>query len=755
MRTRHHLLLALTLAPALTCATLATFGAAAPVTFKIDLAANPEDKALMPVPVPADALARLSAQLEIPTEQNTGAPPAPAGPVLGLCIKPRWGQYGVGSILLPRTFPPGRYTVKATLVAPEDDSARVALYAVLDNKKQIRISSARGIPAGAHANINVEIYAPAPFDRIALKKMDTSPKASIILATLSITDLEKNKNPFLAAYHQVLRHPAPWGLTNPALANRLATHLANPPASSVSSVSSAPSAEPADSAIADADALQATAERWLDQRSHAAELASQADDLARVIRILRLDTLAESLHQLAAATAAHREALAAATALDDDNTATQTTRSALAARISALQQETARLANGNTRPETSGNLATWIKNWNNTGQGEGREFNEPTPWRAAFPDKSVIRFLPPPSTAAASVTAAATSASSTAAPASAASAIPVHFESTWTTNLYDTGVHRFYYNILTPLTVVETRAGRIEAETTGFFRGRRDPAAGWFTLRSDDGQLLFIASRPLKNEEHNTNHLTVEFSGQDQDHAALGYVRLPRDPAAPLETIARFYRKLLACQPLQCVQIQRGPEVELAYEYRLRPAATPPVDTTLPPPADAIAPLPHLLRTWLKTPAGHEALAPSGLRSTELETAPDGWSYAAARHTLRHTLPRTLPRTLPATRAATARHGINIWLNRATRENYDELAAQGCQLIRLVLRDESKWDWSKADETKTLLQRNFDWIRETGAGQMKVYPALFESWAPDALHHATGFRPPLPPSSPSPSPAPP
>ncbi|WP_043584673.1 hypothetical protein, partial [Geminisphaera colitermitum] len=324
---------------------------------------------------------------------------------------------------------------------------------------------------------------------------------------------------------------------------------------------------------------------------------------------------------------------------------------------------------------------------------------------------------------------------------------PTRFESTWTTNLYDTGTHRFYYSILTPLTVVETGTGRIDASTTGFIPGRRDHDAAsrpsrWFTLRSDDGQLLFVANRDITGNQFTSGRLVLEFapSARSAPPVALGYVRLPREPAAPLETIARFYQTLLACQPIQCAQVQRGDEVELTYEYRLRPthnagnaANAEPFTDTIQPPANAapLAPLPHLLQTWLKTAAGRDALAPGKLHPADLQTSPDGWPWLASRHTLRH--------TLPATRTTSVRHGINIWLNRATRENYAELAAQGCQHIRLVLRSESKWDWANADELKTLVQRNLAWIRETGAGKMQAYPALFGSWAPDLLHKATGF----------------
>lgn len=302
-----------------------------PVTHTINLAANPPDKALELAPLPTAALTRLSAQLEIPTEQTTTATdsstttPASTAPQ-GLRIKPRWGKFGAGSIHLPNTFPPGRYSVKAVLVSTEDAAARIALYAILDNKKQIQIAAARGIPAGEHASINIEFYAPYPFSRIALKKMDDSPKASDILATLALTDLRQSEDPFLSAYHQVLRHPAPWNLANPTLTTRLATHLATPPA---------------DPALA--DTLRNTTQRWLDQRSRAAELASQATHLLNTIRILKLDTLASDARRLTGTLDAHRAALASPDVLDETDAHAQslltTTRDALADQIHTLQQK--------------------------------------------------------------------------------------------------------------------------------------------------------------------------------------------------------------------------------------------------------------------------------------------------------------------------------------------------------------------------------------------------------------------------------
>lgn len=698
MQIRNH---ALILALAFVCATSSIAVKASgdsSASHTIDLASNPEDKALIRVPIPIEALQHLSAQLEIPTAQT--ADTSSTHSIQGLAIKPGWGKYGAGSIQLPQKFPPGNYTIKAILVAPEADSARAALYAVLDNKKQIQIAAARGIPVGQHARINVDIYAPAPFDRIVIKKMDDSPKASAILAALTVVDLKKSEDPHLTAYLQVLRHPAPWGMTNPALASRLAS-------------------PPTDTAVA--EELRATAQRWLDQRSRALDLAAQASDLKRVSRILHTNTLDSGALRLAETLEAHRAVLFSDDALDSTNAVAQgaiaTTRATLVSLIADLQKETSERAGGITQPESGSNIVSWIKNWNILGFGEGREFNEPTPWRAAFPDGSTLSFLPPLPT------------SGTAPPS------PAYFESTWTTNFYDTGTHRFYYTILAPIAVVETDTGRIDASTIGLIRGRRDDTAGWFVLRSDNGLLLFIANRKIIKNEFTEGRLSLEFASpvSANSPAALGYAWLPRDFSAPLETTARFYQNLLACQPVQCVQVQRGTEAELFFEYRLRPTGGPTTDTLTPPASDAIAPLPHLLHLWTKTDAGRDALSPSGLSAGDIQTSPGNWPHLANRTILRH--------TLPSTQAATARHGINVWLHRMKREDYAELARQGCQLIRLTLGTSAfKWDWGKTDEMKALVQNNLKWIHETGEGKIKVYPALFGNWAPDEMHSWKGFR---------------
>jgi hypothetical protein len=424
-------------------------------------------------------------------------------------LRTETNQFGWTDMNLGRAFEKGRYKIELTLCATNDKAAAVALY-VGDGHRQEQITPNLTCPAGTTQKIDHCFFATEPFSVLALKKTDTSRTPSTALVEVVLTDLNEREYPRLAGYKALLRHPAPWGLRNKAIEAKLSgtDHFGD-------------------------------VEKWLDQRSRAAELLGRADNLLRAHRLLHCSVSKSAMERAYAALKNFQPNQADFKGFENT--------------LNTFQAELEKAAGGTLDPATGTDIFTWIK--------FGCE--EPTPFYARYGDGVVIRLTK--------------------------LGDAVDFESSWTTNTYTRADMKVTYSVLVPMSVIDLKTNVLAAEVSGLKKSREMLAEGWFALASKDTLYLFVTNGQIEKVDCSEKSLRVGLHAP----AAVAYSRLPLSAEKELAERAKFYQALLLHQPVQCVQVQRGSHIEQVFEYVDRTGQQ--VIRPL-----VAAPVPHLVSLGLK-----------------------------------------------------------------------------------------------------------------------------------------------------------
>jgi len=188
-----------------------------------------------------------------------------------------------------------------------------------------------------------------------------------------------------------------------------------------------------------------------------------------------------------------------------------------------------------------------------------------------------------------------------------------------------------------------------------------------------------------------------------------------------IEKVADFYQRVLLKQPVQCVQIQRGNEIEQVFEYlerdcdwnHIRPVT--------------IAPIPHLVMASRSPSFQYQAKC-----FRQVTTTMDGWGYIK-NDCLKYRIP-DIPRVKS--------YGLNIYANLSNFELYQEAYNNGCKTMRLLcdLGSDDRWDWDNLEPNRQRLIENLEWAR--AAGGLKVGIELHWKWLPEGLYGEKGYSDP-------------
>ncbi|NLX06158.1 MAG: glycoside hydrolase family 5 protein [Phycisphaerae bacterium] len=582
--------------------------------------------------------------------------------VKGVQLPAEMGQFGNYDFDLKRTFPVGRYQLHCTLWSLEDRPARVAIYAGTADGSHLQITWPRDCPAGSSIDVSAYFYATSEFCRLVVKKMEDVSAPSQVVTKLVLTDTGQREYPRLEGYWMVMQYPAPWGLRSPVIEAKL---------DEARQIYTTDFGQ----AIKDLPEVEA----WMDRRSVAADLCARADDLLRAVRL----TKASGLNETTGAVGEGVEKLKLAVAQNRQTDMEQLSDD-LAKMLDGLEAAVNEAVGGIVRPELGTDIFTWVKDWRLVGSGGAKEYSEPTPWRMAYDDQAVIRLM--------------------------AVGGKVDLESSWTTSIYRGETMDVIYSVLTPMTVIKMKTNRLTVSTSGLaFDG--DPASELKTRQRADlisattrYVFLFDAQAVVR---WSNGELVLEF----EKPATVGLVRFGRDKSVDGETLD-FYRALLANPPVQCVQIQRGRNVEQIFEGLSGPPS--------------IAPVPHLVRLSQQPQSKLKVRFDAPVR-----TAAGGFAFVPDADRFSYELPdRRYAHTC----------GINVHDVLMDDNLYKELKSLGCRTIRLACGADMPWEADNPDRMKEMVQGHLRRARE--AGGLTVGIDMHGLWQPNDLSNEKGFKDP-------------